>query len=59
MLLLFESYCADMIRWDGEQESLSATLYQARPDVFPVSASPPIPAETPDSNEENLAVNCY
>jgi hypothetical protein len=28
-------------------DSLSATLYQARPDVFPVSHSTPIPREMP------------
>jgi hypothetical protein len=38
-----------MLRWDGEMDSLSATLYNARPDVFPMSASSPIPSEMPDS----------
>jgi hypothetical protein len=34
-------------RWNGEKDSLSATLYQARPDVFPVSFAHPIPTEIP------------
>lgn len=29
--------------WDGEKESISATLYAARPDLFPVSDARPIP----------------
>lgn len=33
--------------WDGERESLAATLYRSRPDVFPVSAADPIPSEMP------------
>jgi hypothetical protein len=46
-----------MIRWDGDKESLAATLYQARPDVFPVSTSSPIPDEMPavsNSDIQNL-----
>lgn len=35
--------------WDGEIASLSATLYQTRPDVFPVSDANPIPREKPIS----------
>jgi hypothetical protein len=31
-----------IVRWDEDIESLSATLYQARPDVFPMSTSSPI-----------------
>lgn len=33
--------------WDGELESLAATLFQARPDVFPLSTSSPIPSQFP------------
>jgi hypothetical protein len=32
-----------MLRWDGGLASLSATLYQARPEVFPPSDAAPIP----------------
>lgn len=31
--------------WNGEEKSLSATLYQARPDVFPATNATPIPFE--------------
>jgi hypothetical protein len=36
-----------ILRWDGGMDSLSATLHRARPDVFPVSTSSPIPSEMP------------
>lgn len=31
--------------WNGERDSLSATLYCARPDVFPLSTAAPIPGK--------------
>lgn len=34
-------------RWDGESDSLAATLSRARPDVFPVVLADPIPVEMP------------
>jgi hypothetical protein len=40
------------VRWDGELGSLSATLYRARPDVFPVSTANPIPNEIPPSSTD-------
>lgn len=33
--------------WDRRKESLSATLYRARPDLFPLSTFAPIPSEIP------------
>jgi hypothetical protein len=41
-------------RWDGDAESLAATLYQARPDVFPVSHATPIPSEMPQNYFERV-----
>lgn len=41
--------------WDGDKESLGATLFRARPDVFPVSNANPIASERPaiPSNNES------
>jgi hypothetical protein len=50
--MLFHFFYASKLmliaRWDGDEASLSATLYQARPDVFPVSGASPIPSEMPE-----------
>lgn len=39
--------------WDGNVDSLSATLYRARPDVFPASSAEPIPTEMPPGFKVN------
>lgn len=40
--------------WDGSKESLSATLFQARPDVFPASEASPIPHNRPQTASRYL-----
>jgi hypothetical protein len=47
LIPFFFSPPSNTLRWDGEKDSLSATLYRARPDVFPVSTASPIPSEMP------------
>lgn len=36
------------IRWDGQADSLSSTLHELLPDVFPKTASSTIPPHPPD-----------
>jgi hypothetical protein len=42
-------FVVNLIRWKGDEGSLSATLYQARADVFPASDASPIPSEMPEN----------
>jgi hypothetical protein len=49
MLDLLSTVLCSFSRWDGDQDSLSATLYRARPDVFPASDANPIPSEMPEN----------
>ncbi len=44
-----------IVRWDGHEDSLSATLHEILPNIFHETGSPPIPANFPiDSVIKNL-----
>jgi hypothetical protein len=47
VLSIFIFLRSHTLRWDGGIDSLSATLYRARPDMFPLTNASPIPSETP------------
>jgi hypothetical protein len=46
--LNFQTY---FYRWDGHSDSLSSTLNQILPDVFPKTDAPPIPNNPPSFEE--------